>query len=236
MEDAILYRRLLERLEGWHGYGPLTAAVAAFPSVDVYVAGGAVRDVLLGRQKPSKDFDIFLGGAEVDAMVRALASTGALAVGPFGSPRWFPDPESNVYGDLIPIRNFYTGLWPCEDILDVVNQADFTGNAIAVEFRTGRVFDPQNGRRDLQKKLLRAVRFDYPHKPIVNGHSLDCLIVMWFRLLHYAYTLNLQIDAVTLSWLCRHRAFSAGYEEFASVFFRPDANALRVLEPEPALQ
>ena len=111
---------------------------------------------------------MFLGGDSTDEILDVLESQGEMVTGPFGSPRWYPTHGTRSSWDLIPIATFWNGLWPCEDIVDVLNQFDFTGNAIAIDVRTGSVYDPQNGRRDMERRTMRAVRFDYPDEPIVK--------------------------------------------------------------------
>src|SRR5713101_5027714 len=154
-------KRIFDHLGAWPGYKVCTRIMTRFPTLEVYLAGGAVRDVILGRDVQSKDFDIFLGGDAVEVALEVWGTSGSMELGPFGSPRWFPSPAQSQYCDLIPISRFINGLWRCEDIIDVLNQFDFTGNAVAFDLRSGRFFDPQNGRRDLHRRVLRSVRFDY---------------------------------------------------------------------------
>lgn len=119
----------------------------------------------------------------------------------------------------MPIDRFFNGLWRCEDIVDALNQFDFTGNAIAVDLRTGAIFDPQNGRRDMARRILRGVRFDYPDEPIAPGQVLTRPVVLWFRLVYYARLLGLTIEPVTKAWLNAHRAFERWRGEYAATFF-----------------
>jgi hypothetical protein len=192
-----------------------------FTGVEVYIAGGVVRNVLLDREVQSKDFDLFLAGEGIEAAIAAWSEQGELDIGPFGSPRWYPERSVRQYCDLIRIDRFSNGLWACEDITDALNQFDFTGNAVAVDLRTGRFFDPQNGRRDLARRIMRSVRFDYPDEPIVLGHPLARLVVLWFRLVHYAGTLGLKIEPITRRWLVDRIAYRDQLGTFARVFFEP---------------
>ena len=213
--------RVFTALRSWAGFSTLTRIMNLFPEVDVYLAGGVVRNALLDRAENSKDFDFFLAGERVEAAIAAWAKSGSMEVGPFGSPRWYPDRSIPKYCDLARIDRFSTGLWACEDIIDALNQFDFTGNAVAVDLRSGRLFDPQNGRRDLTRRILRAVRFDYPDEPIVPGHSLSRLVVLWFRLVHYATALDLEIEPITHNWLTDRIAYRAQLPTFTAVFFAP---------------
>jgi hypothetical protein len=202
---------------------------AEFSEVDVFLAGGSVRDVLLERDVDPKDMDFFLGGSGIEKVFTHLADTGTIRHGPFGSPRWFPT-GTNVHCDVIPIQGFFNGLWKCEDILDVLNQFDFTGNAVAVHLRTGVVHDPQNGRRDLALRVVRGVRFDYPEEPIGRSIKLTRPAVVWFRILHYAATLDLTIEPVTLEWIRCHSHYAEQLNDFVGFFFPLHPKALAQID------
>jgi len=213
----------------WEGHRTWARILDELPKLRVYLAGGVVRDVALGQPCNPKDFDLFLGGECVDEALTKLAEAGRLVLGPFGSPRWFPNSNPTIYADVIPIARFHNGLWSCRDIVDVLNQFDFTGNAVAVEVRTGAWSDPQNGHRDLSERTLRAVRFDYPNEAISQGANLTRHEVMFFRFLHYAAHCDLRIEPFTLAWLLRHREFIAQAEAFEATFFSLHPNAFDVL-------
>jgi hypothetical protein len=220
------YQQILVLLNSWRGVDTINAIMQAFPELGIYLAGGVVRDVVLGRDSAPADFDFFIEGKEVDLALAYLEKRGTLRRGPFGSPRWFPTKDEKVYCDFIPIKRFFNGLWQCEDIVDVLNQFDFTGNAVAVDLRTRQFYDPQNGYRDLLRQIMRAVRFDYPGEPIVSGQSITRPAVVWFRILHYATALNLTIEPVTMNWLKKHRRFLKQAPAFNETFFSLHPEAL----------
>jgi hypothetical protein len=218
-EEREIYREVLAML-GHTKLGSAWLEISAqFDELDVYLAGGGLRNILVKRDVDPKDFDFFLGGSGIEKVLARLADTGTIRYGPFGSPRWFPADPSSVYCDVIPIRNFFNGLWRCEDILDVLNQFDFTANAVAVHLRTGVLHDPQNGRRDLTLQLMRAIRFDYPDEPISASNRLTRPAVVWFRILHYAAILGFTIEPVTHEWICRHSGFAEQLDDFVATFF-----------------
>lgn len=208
-------------LRGWGGFPGLQAAMRTCPRTEVYLAGGAVRDLIRSAQRPPRDFDLFLGGFDVAAFVDVLHRRGTVRCGPFGSPRWFPGDAGTHYADVIPIEHFHNGLWKCRDMVDVLNQFDFTANAVGVDLRRARLFDPQNGVRDGREGVLRAVRFDYPDEPISAQTHITRPCVLWFRLLHYSSELGLDIEPVTRGWLRKNRHFSRDAAEFARLFFPP---------------
>lgn len=219
-----LHRAALEMIRATSGGDTWERLLAHFPRLRVFLAGGALRDMLLSGKREAKDLDIFLTGPDIDAALGKLANEGAMQYGPFGSPRWFPSKGSDFYCDVIPAPRFFNGLWQCEDIVDVLNQFDFTVNAVALDLRTGLFHDPQNGRRDIAKKEMRAVRFDYPEEPITPDAGLTRPAVVWFRILHYATTLGLKVEAVTLNWLREHQHYEAQADHFESLFFSLNPN------------
>jgi tRNA nucleotidyltransferase (CCA-adding enzyme) len=220
-------------LESWNGFDIVRDTMQRYSKLDIYVAGGVVRDVLLSESGHTKDIDLFLNGPDVDQALNHLDCFGTLHTGPFGSPRWIPDGKVQ-YADVIPIPRFLNGLWACEDILDVLNQFDFTCNAIALDLRSGAFFNPQNGIRDARRRLMRAVRFDYPDEPITPGNELSRPAVLWFRLLHYAASKRLAIEPVTLSWLRDHRHYGSYQKPFVASFFPLQSDALALLEQGPS--
>ncbi len=214
----------------WAGAKPCLRVLAQFPSLEIYLAGGVVRNAVLGREVQPKDFDLFLGGDSVDAALQAWSSEGRTTAGPYGCPRWSPG-GTGAYCDMIPIRRFTPGLWPCEDIVDVLNQFDFTGNALAFDLRDGVFFNPQNGLRDMRRRSLRAVRFDYPDEPFMAGQALGRRAILWFRLLHYAATLGLELEPITRQWLIDGKKAFGQKAVFAASFFEPavDRSTLHTL-------
>jgi hypothetical protein len=215
-----LWRILLQMVLQAPGGAEWSKLIEERPELDVYLAGGCVRDELLNRKVNPKDFDVFLGGKGVEESLEHLARTGHLDCGPFGSPRWHPNANDKLYYDVIPITRFFNGLWRCENMTDVLNQFDFTANAVALNLKTGELLDPQNGKRDILAKIMRAVRFDYPDQPIAPKISLTRPEVVWFRILHYSALLDFRIDPVTLDWLRANRHYATDADRFREVFFQ----------------
>jgi hypothetical protein len=204
--------------------------MARFEEVAFFATGGVVRDAYLQEPRPPKDFDLFLAGPGVDQVIAELAHHGRMVSGAFGSPEWSPHADPQTECDVIPVDRFFNGLWRCRDMVDALNQFDFTGNAVAVDLRTGAVLDPQNGRRDLGERTLRAVRFDYPDEPIHPGAELTRNAVLWWRLVHYAHLCGLAVEPATLRWLRAQRHHAACGAAFARRFHGVDAMALAVLD------
>jgi hypothetical protein len=226
--DAV-YPELQRRLELWSGQGVLRHALSQHPHFSCFLAGGVVRNLCIDPSIPIRDLDFFLAGPDLEAALHVFAEHGRLSKTPYGSPRWHSDREPDQYADLIPIRDFRPGLWPCEDILDVLNQFDFTASALAYDVRTSVSFNPQNGLRDIASRTMRMVRFDYPDEPFVPGAPLTRSAILWFRVLHYASLLGLNVEPLTRRWLTDRIAYRDQLETFSRLFFRPHHGYLACL-------
>ncbi len=221
MNETTIQSETMRLLEAWPGFQAVKTALGDLPDLEVYLSGGALRGVLLGEDRPVKDFDLFLDGPCLDPFVQRLERAGRIEYNPYGSPRWFPLSSGSPYADLIPVPRFSNGLWQCRNILDALNQFDCTINATALNLRTAAFLDPQNGRYDAAHRIMRAVRFDVPATPIRPQAGLTHAGVLWHRLLHYACTLGLQIEPRTARWLIDHRPQEAESLRFAETFFVP---------------
>src|SRR3989442_1358511 len=131
-EETGITRRIGRVLEGWRGFSAIVRMMHEYPDVDVFVAGGVLRDLVLERSEIPKDFDFFLGGSRAKEAADGLRLRGVVQRGPFGSMRWYPAGSSQQYSDVILNDSFDNGLCHCEDMIDALNQFDFTGNAIAL--------------------------------------------------------------------------------------------------------
>lgn len=224
-----LFDKVFGLLASWAGLRVVEGLLREHDGVACFVAGGVVRDLLLDLKPSLKDVDLFLNGTGVDGFLDELRDYGEVGTGPFGSPRWMPQ-GAHCYADVIVIPRFDNGLWPCEDMIDALNQFDFTCNAVALNLRTREVFDPQNGTRDAARRIMRAVRFDYPREPIAPGSELLRPTVLWFRILHYAAAKHLTIEPVTLSWLRSQLEYLEFETVFAKTFFPLHQHAFAPLE------
>ncbi|MEE8346340.1 MAG: HD domain-containing protein [Dehalococcoidia bacterium] len=121
--------------------------------VEAYVAGGFLRDALLGRD--SRDVDISIAGDPL-SLGRELAGALGGHYFPLAEERQAVRvllPERSLYIDLLPLRG------PIESDLQ---ERDFTIDAMAAplaEVVSGAVgvIDPSGGRKDLRQRLVRVV-------------------------------------------------------------------------------
>ncbi len=120
-------------------------------SLKVYLVGGAVRDILLGR--PVRDYDFCAEG-----LVRPI---GKSVANELNGAYYVLDDEREMVRVVINVgeSNAYDvdiALLSGDRIEDDLRERDFTINAIAIELgTTSRLIDPLNGLFDLRTKTLR---------------------------------------------------------------------------------
>jgi tRNA nucleotidyltransferase (CCA-adding enzyme) len=133
--------------------------------MQVYLVGGAVRDRLLGRPVPERDWVV------VGATPAELEQNGYIAVG-----RDFPvflHPRTREEHALARLerkvapgyRGFTTEFSPDVTLEDDLRRRDLTINAMA-EDDQGNVIDPYGGQRDLEARLLRHVSEAFAEDPV----------------------------------------------------------------------
>ena len=132
------------------------------------VVGGWVRDHLLGVR--SKDVDIEVFGLEVERLEALLAgfggvhaigrAFGVLRVGGIDIDFSLPRRDSKRGPGH---RGFDVEPDPTLDFAEAARRRDLTVNSIGIDPLTGEVLDPHGGRRDLERRVLRAT--DPAHFP-----------------------------------------------------------------------
>ena len=183
------------------------------------VVGGWVRDHLLGVR--SKDVDIEVFGLRVERLEALLAHFGSVhAVGrAFGVFR-----VGGVDVDFsLPRRDSKRGTGhrgfdvapdPWLEFADAARRRDLTVNSIGIDPLTGEVLDPHGGRRDLERRVLRATDPSrFPEDPLRG-----------LRVAQIAARLEMTPDA-ELAALCRTLDLSelSGervFDEFAKMLLR----------------
>src|SRR5437868_2088468 len=125
-----------------------------------FVVGGWVRDRLMGRE--SKDIDIEVYGIPADRLRPLLEAFGRVeSVG--ASFQVYKVDDIDV---SLPRRESKSGRGhksfdvtgdPSMTIEEAARRRDFTMNAIAWDPLTDEYLDPFNGRRDIDRRMIRAV-------------------------------------------------------------------------------
>src|SRR6185503_4715700 len=135
----------------------------------LYIVGGSVRDLVLGR--PLKDFDLTVEGDAI-ALARSLTAKnggGVTAHTKFGTAKWFLPAdlkEQHNTLDLISARS-ETYKHPAAlpsvavgTIADDLRRRDFTINALAIRLdgdHFGELRDDLQGMDDLRKGIVRVL-------------------------------------------------------------------------------
>ncbi len=112
----------------------------------VYLVGGTIRDLLLG--KDTKDFDFFVIGSGVEFARLFQRKNG----GRFILLDEARDEARVVLGDLI--FDFNGGV----DIESDLARRDFTINSMAMRLPSSGIIDPFGGRADLRRGIIRTTR------------------------------------------------------------------------------
>ncbi len=135
---------------------------------DLYLVGGVVRDLLMGKHVRPADEDYIALGIGMDTLVSILETLGtASLVGKsFGVIKF--SPKKNIVVDIsLPRTEFSTGpghrdfevsFDPSLGIEDDLVRRDFTINSMAFHLGSRRLVDPLGGRVDLERHVLRMNR------------------------------------------------------------------------------
>lgn len=171
--------RMLTTLQIETMLGQRTAAIiqkvserAQADDIEVYLVGGVVRDLLLGRANFDIDFVVEGNAIEFADKIRAALGGEVTAFKPFGTAKWKPKELSDTGSSLAHI-DFASARYEFYDhptaLPTVYNSSikldlqrrDFTINTLAVQLSPasafGRVVDFYGGLRDLDAKLIRVL-------------------------------------------------------------------------------
>ena len=134
------------------------AAVFSAAGKEVYLVGGAVRDLLLGRESADWDLASSARPEEVMALFKRVIPTGikhgtvtirhrgvSVEVTTFRTESAYSDGRR-------PDEISYTA-----SIEEDLSRRDFTMNAAAVKLPEGTLVDPFDGRGDIKRRLIRCV-------------------------------------------------------------------------------
>jgi tRNA nucleotidyltransferase (CCA-adding enzyme) len=181
----------------------MVAELAQRNTVSVYLVGGVVRDLLLGRANYDIDF-VAEGNAITLAEGIQKERGGHLTVfKPFGTAKWKPEPVTNETVDVFDHLDFASARYEFYEhptALPTVYESsikldlqrrDFTINTLAIQISPaslfGRVVDFYGGLRDLEARLIRVL------------HSLSFIDdpTRILRALRFEHRLGFKIEART---------------------------------------
>jgi tRNA nucleotidyltransferase/poly(A) polymerase len=123
----------------------------ALPDREIYLVGGAVRDMLLNRVSPDLDFALPSNGI---SSARKVANSLLADFMVLDEER---DTGRVIFTDEYSGRTFLDfATYRGKDLEEDLRNRDFTINAIAFDLRNDSVLDPLNGASDLRAKIIRA--------------------------------------------------------------------------------
>jgi len=134
----------------------------------LFLVGGVVRDLLLGKAHLTLDFDYIVSGIGEDDLLALLANIGrADMVGKSFGVIKFRTPEGITVDIALPRSEVSTGPGhrdfevvsdPDMPVASDLGRRDFTVNSMALDLRDFGLVDPLRGTDDLERKVLRVNR------------------------------------------------------------------------------
>ncbi len=193
---------------------PLRQLYTLLQEHQIWLVGGAVRDLLLKR--PLHDWDFAVQGSAIK-LARRIANQLAGAYITLDAERdtarviiKHPTTQAPVVLDFATLRG--------ADLATDLHWRDFTINAMALTLE-GELIDPLNGTRDLVDHLVRAT----------SEHTFTADPARLLRAVRTAGELDFQLETATLTALHRH---AARISEIAAE--RIQAELLRIMALTPA--
>ena len=153
---------------------------------EIYLVGGAVRDLLTSRFSPDLDFAVPSNGIAIARKVaNALQADFMILDSERDTGRVIVIEEngSRTYMDFATYRG--------ADLEEDLRDRDFTINAIAYNLHDGTIIDPTDGANDIRRKLIRAC----------SPTSLSDDPVRILRAVRQAAAFGFTIDKPTREWM-----------------------------------
>jgi len=202
----------------------------------LYIVGGSVRDLVLGRRL--NDFDLTVEGDAI-ALARALASNhggGMTAHKKFGTAKWFLPENLKMDHDTLDLISARSETYKhpaalpavkLGSLADDLRRRDFTINALAVRLdgsHFGELHDDLNGMDDLQKGMIR----------VLHPRSFMDDPTRMYRAVRYEGRYGFKIDEDTLALIPEARPFveklSAQRIRHELDLILEEPNAVRILK------
>ncbi len=165
--------------------------------VNVYLTGGAVRDLISGQ--PIRDLDFIVEGNPI-RMVRELEKGGARIAWESERLRHYELIfAGDVDGSVASARDDYyerPGVKPehrFSSVMEDLRRRDFSINAIAISLNSqsrGLLLDPTNGLADLEKQEVRALSI----------HAFTNQPIRILRILRYCARMGFKMESRTQEW------------------------------------
>ncbi|MFA6526631.1 MAG: HD domain-containing protein [Candidatus Buchananbacteria bacterium] len=175
-------------------FGFLAEFAKKFPQAQIYLVGGAVRDIILDRE--TKDYDFVIAKVEAKELDKFLSGLGKVdLVGKsFGVFKFVPEiagfeekieafdvalPRTEIAGMSGGYKDFDVQSDPNLPIEDDLGRRDFTINALAWDIRNQKLIDQFDGVDDLKNKIIRAIgeaekRFQEDYTRMLRAIRFSC--------------------------------------------------------------
>lgn len=124
--------------------------LASFFDNDIWLVGGAVRDILLNNEITDRDLIV----TDCDAKIFSMK------VAEFFGAKFIPlDEENKIYRVVLNDKKNYLDITnPIGNSLEKdICRRDLSVNAIAVNIKSGEFFDPTNGLKDFENGVLNGI-------------------------------------------------------------------------------
>ena len=148
---------------------------------ELYEVGGTVRDAILGRDSHDVDLTTNARPVKIKELLNRFGSIYTMG-------EEFGTIGLNVRGQTIEVTTYRKEIYASnsrkpavvfgDSLVEDLSRRDFTINALARNPLTGDIFDPHNGRDDMDKKLIRVVggneRFNEDPLRMLRAVRLAC--------------------------------------------------------------
>src|SRR3989338_8150353 len=158
-----------KQLKAWQAKPFIKQLKKQLPQAEIFLVGGAVRDIILGRE--TKDFDFVIRNVSKKNLEKFLLKLGKVnlvgkkfGVFKFRPRGWqgedidiaLPRTEHSI-GMTCGSRDFKIQSNAKLKIEDDLSRRDFTINAMAWDINQSKLIDPFNGLSDLKNKIIKTV-------------------------------------------------------------------------------
>lgn len=171
--------------------------------VKVYLVGGSLRNLLMGKKICDWDF-VISGHVFKFGSILADETSSAYVVldKDFGTVRIVPQ-KRNVYLDFTAARG---------SIQEDLKLRDFTINSIALDIEGGELIDPFKGKEDIDNKIIRCLSLD-------NIKADPLRILRAFRMMTFS---SFEIEKTTKKWLTdeKHTLNKVSFERIRDEIFK----------------
>lgn len=131
-----------------------------------YLVGGAVRDTLMGLNPKDRDW-VVVGATSEEMLSLGFSQVGAdfpVFLHPETGEEYALARTERKTGNGY--HGFTTDFNPNVTLYEDLARRDLTINSMAMDVGTGEIFDPFNGRQDLEKKILRHTTVAFAEDPL----------------------------------------------------------------------